>query len=105
MKHVVASLTIGACLLLPPAGVVFAADPHDVTLAPGQPGTASAGAAIQCANFAATPGAAGSNPNSPFGNSNKAYAGAGAGKSGTASAHAASEYDVACYQQSVNQMP
>jgi hypothetical protein len=28
MKHVVASLTIGACLLLPPAGVVFAENPH-----------------------------------------------------------------------------
>jgi len=28
MKHVVASLTIGACLLLSSAGVVFAVDPH-----------------------------------------------------------------------------
>ena len=28
MKHVVASLTIGACLLVSSAGVVFATDPH-----------------------------------------------------------------------------
>lgn len=100
MKHVVASLTIGACLLLPSAGIVFAADPHAVTGATGQPGTASSGTAIQCGNFTTTPGNTATNTNSPFGNSSKVYAGAGAGNSGTTSTHAASEYDVACFQQS-----
>jgi hypothetical protein len=43
MKHVVASLTIGACLLLSSAGVVFAVDPHKdaagVKVATAQSGT------------------------------------------------------------------
>src|SRR5260370_31491393 len=39
MKHLLASLTIGACLLLPSAGAVLAANPHTVTGTTGQPGT------------------------------------------------------------------
>ena len=37
-KHLIVSLTIGACLLLPSAGVVFATDPHKASpAAPGVP--------------------------------------------------------------------
>src|SRR5258705_2620957 len=39
MKHVLASLTVSVCLLLPSAGVVLAANPHTVTGTTGQPGT------------------------------------------------------------------
>ncbi len=39
MKHVLASLTVAVCLLLPSAGVVLAANPHTVTGTTGQPGT------------------------------------------------------------------
>ena len=46
MKHVVASLTIGACLLLSSAGVVFAANPHGgPAKGAGQLGTGGTGAA------------------------------------------------------------
>src|SRR5258708_2972096 len=97
MKHVLASLTIGACLLLPSVGVVFAT---------GQPG-ASAG--VQCtisANALQTPGNSGSATNpagtngSPF---NQAIAKTYAGNPGSpttsnghASPNAVSQYDVAC---------
>ena len=48
MKHLIFSLTIGACLVLPSAGVVFATDPHIAPSAngSGQPGTGGVG--IQC---------------------------------------------------------
>src|SRR5260370_25004793 len=39
MKHLLATLTVGVCLLLPSAGVVLAANPHTVTGTTGQPGT------------------------------------------------------------------
>ena len=64
MKHVIASLAVGACLLLPSTGVVFAADPHKPsTLLPnpnpkGQPGTATAsgGTGTSCQVFMTPPG-------------------------------------------------
>jgi hypothetical protein len=42
MKHVIASITIGVCLLFPSAGVVFATDPHKFTGAQGEPGSGAA---------------------------------------------------------------
>jgi hypothetical protein len=109
MKQIIASLSISACLLLPSAGVVFANDPHSQTVpgpmgttittnATGQPGS---NGGITCQNFLGphTPGSSGANPNSPFGNANKVYAGAGVGGSNS---NAVSEYDVSCYQQSVH---
>ncbi len=80
MKHALASLTIGACLLLPSASVVFAA---------GQPGTS---AGVNCGG-------------APVGIGSGGVAGAVyAGSTGTpsamhaASANAVSQYDVACLQ-------
>jgi len=105
MKHLIVSLTIGTCLLFSSAGVVFANDPHTMTSPTGQPGTGGAGAS--CSISTVTPGHTASNPNSPFGAPppGKKYAGAGAGNSGVNSAHANSQYDVACFQQTIHQMP
>jgi|SRR6516164_11603679 hypothetical protein len=108
MKHVVASLTIGASLLLPSAGVVFAADPHLVTgsKTPGRPG--GGGVGISCQGVAGggppgvtvglPPGQIGSGSQSPF-VTDKQYAGtAGAGNSANAMGSPQSQYDVACFQ-------
>jgi hypothetical protein len=97
MKHAMASMTLGACLLFASAGMA---------LATGQPGST---AGVQCtvsANAPLTPGSAGSatNPSgtngSPF---NQAIAKTYAGNPGSpttsnghASANAVSQYDVAC---------
>ena len=114
MKHLIVSLTIGACLLLSSAGVVFAVDAHKAstssgTGAPGRNGTngsmvascgsggtggvgTQAGPSGQAHNNSAT---------SPF-NSVKVYAGSGAGNSDSAGGVPASQYDNACFQ---NQVP
>ena len=117
MKHVVASLIIGACLLLPSAGVVFATDPHGVNgVTTGRPGTQPPGSppsqtGASCGvlgTMGAPPGqlggGAGSNsgfaldlPNAPPGGKN--YAGS-AGNSPNAGGAPASQYDVACFQHS-----
>jgi hypothetical protein len=96
MKHVLASLTIGACLLLPSAGVVFAT---------GQPGT-TAGVNCGFGSATMTPGHAAASPGAPFneptptsptgGKAGQVYAGSGPGSAHAASANAVSQYDVAC---------
>jgi hypothetical protein len=101
MKHFLASLTIGACLLVPSAGVVFAT---------GQPGTS---AGVNCLVTAPmTPGNAAASPGAPFnepGISSPTGGTAGlvyAGSTGTpsamnaASGNAVSQYDIACKQVS-----
>jgi hypothetical protein len=105
MKHLLASLTIGACLLLPSAGVVLGAGPptkpavNPTTGQHGSPGftCTTSGTGIN------TPGAAIAAPGSPFnpgGQAGTVYA----GNPGTASAAnanstaAVSQYDVACAQ-------
>ena len=113
MKHVVASLTIGACLLLPSAGVVFADNPHGAAaglgVTKGQPGTqpggAPGGAACGDLSGGAPPGqlAGGLSSNSPFAldavGLQKNYAGTPTNPGNSASnAHANSQYDVACFQ-------
>jgi hypothetical protein len=110
MKHLIVSLTIGACLLLPSAGVVFATDPHNgVGTLPAQQGRpgGGTGVGIQCSGVAGITvglpaGQVGSSSNSPFVNTTKPYAGAGAGNSANANGHPAAQYDVSCFQ---HQMP
>jgi len=109
MKHAVASLTIGACLLLSSAGVVFAVDPHKdaagVKVATGQSGTTglagmSKPGVASCpggGGVGSPPGQVGAVNNSPF-TTTKEYAGAGAGNSAVNSPHANSQYDNACFQ-------
>jgi hypothetical protein len=105
MKHALASLTIGACLLLPSASVVFAA---------GQPGTSAGvncGGAGPASSGLMTPGQAAASPGAPFNEPAPVGIGSGgvagavyAGSTGTpsamraASANAVSQYDVACLQ-------
>jgi hypothetical protein len=106
MKHLIVSLTIGACLLVPSAGVVFATDPHIAPSAngTGQPGTGGVG--ISCGGTGTNgspvtppPGqAVNSSVNSPFNAPSKVYAGAGAGNSGSNPGKANSQYDVSCFQ-------
>jgi hypothetical protein len=113
MKHIMASLTIGACLLLTSAGAsVFAADKKPQIT--GQPGSAS-GTTCQSLPPGSTPGNSAGAGGSPFNPNNltKHYAGnlgnptfpAGgtpgdpAVGSNANTATAISEYDVACANQ------
>jgi hypothetical protein len=103
MKHVIASITIGASLLLPSAGVVFAT---------GQPGSPK----VTCQGPPAlpTPGNAASSPGSPFhepgtmsatdpgGTAGLHYAGNTGNPTvdkSVGSANAVSQYDIACAKQ------
>ena len=107
MKHAIASLTLGACLLLPSAGVLMAANPHNPTTGtgmPGQPGTTNG---ITCNTGSVGPGPGGSaNGNgSPFNTAvTPPYAGNMGNPTGpggavtTANGAAVSQYDVACFQ-------
>src|SRR5882757_5319147 len=113
MKHVLASLTIGASLLLTTAGVVFAENPH-MGSSKGQPGTT---AGVNCGTTTtggvtttlATPGNAALSPGAPFnepppagtgagGKAGTVYAGSGANTGTPANSNAVSQYDVACLQ-------
>jgi hypothetical protein len=110
MKHLIACVTIGACLLLS-AGVVFA----------GQPGTSNG---VNCGGSGPgpqsgllTPGNSASSPGAPFnepfpvgtgsgGTAGGMYAGSGANLNTPANSHAVSQYDVACLQVTTHaQMP
>jgi len=74
-KHLIVSLTIGACLLLPSAGVVFAGPLGTDT---GQPGSASG---VHCgtvtAGFVTAPG-----PNSVPAGTSSAFNGSATGPNG-----------------------
>ena len=113
MKHVIASLIIGACLLLPSAGVVLAANPHpSTTSGTAQPGSNNG---ISCGGTNATsaPSGAANGNGSPFNPTPTTPNGITyAGNSGNPTAqpggvgnplHAVSQYDVACFQ--ATQMP
>ncbi len=113
MKHVLASLTIGTCLLLPSTGVVFAENPH-MGSSKGQPGTtANVNCGTTSAGTLATPGNANLSPGAPFnepfpagtsltgGKAGQVYAGSSSSPTmlnGHASSNAVSQYDVACLQ-------
>src|SRR6516225_3690573 len=124
MKHVVASLTIGACLLVSSAGVVFATDPHPPGgvghtggaggipgVTNGQPGTQPSplpgGASCGTLTGGAPRGQLGGGLSSmsPFAldaavpQIQKNYAGTSTNPGNSAdNAHANSQYDVACFQ-------
>jgi hypothetical protein len=116
MKRLTTSLIIGACLLLPSAGAVFAENPHGAAaglgVTKGQPGTQPSGApgGASCGTLTggAPPGqlgAGGLSSNSPFAldavGLQKNYAGTPTNPGNSASnAHANSQYDVACFQHS-----
>jgi hypothetical protein len=104
MKHIMGSLMVGACLLLPPAAG-FAAGT-------GQPGTT---AGVNCGTpgptgtILATPGNSATSPGAPFnepapvgtgagGRAGMVYAGSGVSATTAGSSNAVSQYDVACLQ-------
>jgi hypothetical protein len=114
MKNIIASLTIGACLLLPSAGGVYAADPHksatfnNIT-GTGQPGTINGNSCGPVSAGGVGPGPGGSangngspfnpNPTSPngityAGNTGNPTAPGGVGNYPIS----VSQYDVACFQ-------
>jgi hypothetical protein len=107
MKHVLASLTIGACLLLPSAGVVLGAGPPTKPAQNPTTGQHGSNHGFSCTTSGAginTPGNAINARGSPFnpdGQAGTVYA----GNPGTASAAnanstaAVSQYDVACSHQ------
>jgi hypothetical protein len=104
MKHVVASLTIGACLLLPAPGMVLAANLH--TSSPSSVTGTGKGQTGSNHGNSCTPGqgpsagavSAGGSAFNPTGTAGGQYAGNGANTSTPANAAAVAQYDVACFQ-------
>jgi hypothetical protein len=104
MKHMLASLSIGACLLLSSAGIVLGAGPPSKPAQNPTTGQHGSNHGFSCTNTGAginTPGAAVTAAGSPFNPSGQA-GNVYAGNPGTASAAnanstaAVSQYDVAC---------
>jgi hypothetical protein len=122
MKHVIASFTIGVCLLALPAGVAFADNLHDPTInnqgttITGHTGTGSTTPVASCggtgtvvSNFKPNNGAlslsspgtvAVGSPFNPVTGGSKVYAGAGVGNSTNPQAN--SQYDNACAQHQLH---
>ncbi len=107
MKHLLASLTVGACLLLPSAGVVLGAGPPTKPAQNPTTGQQGSNHGFSCTTSGSginTPGNAinaGGSPFNPSGQAGNVYA----GNMGTASAAhsnstaSVSQYDVACSHQ------
>ena len=95
----VTSIAMGACLLASSVGFAFAANPHNTgTTGPtGMPNKT-------CQDFGATvrPGGAGTSPGSVFNEPIQNTPNGGIGGAAYNTAGAPSQYDVACFQQSVN---
>ena len=106
MKFVRKIAVVGAIAITPALGVAGLAGATPSPNGPGQPGTGGGDGSTSCSNFTTTPGnsANGQSPFNPNGQAGQVYA----GNPGTASAahsnspHSISEYDIACYQQTVH---
>jgi hypothetical protein len=103
MKHLVASLTIGTCLLLLPSGLVLAGNLH--TTNPSMVGGTGKGQTGSNHGNSCTPGvgpggaaSAGGSAFNPSGTAGMNYAGNGANTNTPANAAAVAQYDVACFQ-------
>jgi hypothetical protein len=100
--------TVFVCLIsiAPVLGVAGVAGATPSPNGPGQPGTGGGDGSTSCSNFTSTPGnsANAESPFNPNGNAGQHYA----GNPGTASSehsnstHSISEYDIACFQQTVH---
>lgn len=126
MKPIVATVT-SACLLLSSAGVVLADNPHNPVTGTGTKGQPGAFNGTTCGSIAGPPGTTqvypgnGTGVKSPFNTTGGGVAPNYAGNSGNPtdptgggnangtvannSAHAVSEYDVACFQATQHAMP
>jgi len=106
MKFVRKIAVVGAIAITPALGVAGLAGATPSPNGPGQPGTGGGDGSTSCSNFTTTPGNS-ANGQSPF-NANGQAGQVYAGNPGTASAqhsnspHSISEYDVACFQQTVH---
>ena len=100
MRHVIASLTTGACLLLAAAGTAFAGGGNISPTGTGQPGAPN----NNCAPTNTTsPGLSAMAPGSAFnetpgGTAGGVYAGNGAPSLNGNQSKAIAQYDVACFK-------
>ncbi len=97
MRHVISSIALSACLILPPVSVVFGANP-------GTQGQPSQSCQTVIASGGTSPGKAASAKGSAFNTTNGVAGAVYAGSPGTpslanGSPKAVSQYDVACFQQ------
>jgi hypothetical protein len=94
---------IGIAPMLGIAGVAGATPSPN---GPGQPGTGGGTGSTSCQNFTTTPGNAASaqSPFNPNGRAGQVYAGNPGTDSAehSASTHSVSEYDIACFQQTMH---
>jgi hypothetical protein len=96
---------IGLLVSAPVLGLAGMAGATPSPNGPGQPGTGGGTGSTSCQNFTTTPGnsANAQSPFNPNGNAGMHYA----GNTGTASmmhsnsSHSISEYDIACFQQTI----
>jgi hypothetical protein len=96
---------VGLLAIVPVLGIAGTAGATPSPNGPGQPGTGGGNGTTSCGNFTTTPGHAASSNGSPFNpNVVKLYAGnlGSASLAHSNSPHAISEYDIACYQQTVH---
>jgi len=122
MKHVLASLAIGAGLLLTSAGVVLGAGPpakpaqNPATQQPGTSAGVNCGGAGPASSGLMTPGNSASAPGAPFnepapvgvgsgGVAGGVYAGSGPSLGAANSTAAVSQYDIACANVTAHQPP
>ena len=106
MRFVRKMAVVGVFAIAPVLGLAGTAGANPSPNGPGQPGTGGGNGSTSCSNFTTTPGnsANGQSPFNPNGQSAQVYA----GNPGTASMlhsnspHSVSEYDIACFQQTVH---
>jgi hypothetical protein len=97
---------IGLIAVAPVLGIAGVAGATPSPNGPGQPGTGGGDGSTSCSNFTSTPGhsALANSPFNPNGNAGLHYAGNPGTKSAanSNSPHSVSEYDIACFQQTVH---
>ena len=106
MRFVRKMAVVGVFAIAPVLGLAGTAGANPSPNGPGQPGTGGGTGSTSCQNFTTTPGNAASaqSPFNPNGRAGQVYA----GNPGTASMlhsnspHSVSEYDIACFQQTIH---
>jgi hypothetical protein len=106
MRTVRKMAVIGLIGIAPALGIAGVAGADTSPNGPGQPGTGGGTGTTSCQNFTTTPGGS-TTAQSPFNSTGQAgtvYAGnpGTASLLNSASPHSVSEYDIACFQQTVH---
>jgi hypothetical protein len=106
MRWIGKSPVVGLIAAAPILGLAGAAGATPSPNGPGQPGTGGDNGSTSCQNFMTTPGgsASGQSPFNANGQAGQVYAGnpGTASQQHSPSAHAISEYDIACFQQTTH---